>query len=275
MIIRRRNPKAKNICAVFINNILRINAVSERFRHFFAFSVNCPAVCNDFLERCTAAACNRCKQGRLEPASVLIRTLKINICRHLKIIPVFAYCGMGWTRIKPYIHNIGFFIKALCFAAVGAFEALRQEIFGIMRKPCVRTFFAEDFGNLHHNIIINNFFSACLAVNHRNRNAPFSLAGNAPVGTLSYHGLQSVLTPFGEPSYILGCLYCGFLEIINRAEPLWGGTENNRLMTSPAMRILMHNFLKGKQISRFLKMLRNRLVCFFCGKPGKLPCFFC
>lgn len=34
MIIRRSNPKTKNICAVFLNDILRSNAVSKGFRHF-------------------------------------------------------------------------------------------------------------------------------------------------------------------------------------------------------------------------------------------------
>ena len=68
-----------------------------------------------------------------------------------------------------------------------ALEALGQKVFGIVCKPSVRALFAEDFGNLHHNIVINNFLAAMLAIKHGNGNAPFSLAGNAPIGALPNH----------------------------------------------------------------------------------------
>ena len=92
MIIRRSNPKAKNICAVFLNDILRSNAVSKGFRHFFAFAVNSPSMSDDLLKRSAESLSNRGEKRGLEPTSVLIRTLKINIGGSAEIRP---FCKHG------------------------------------------------------------------------------------------------------------------------------------------------------------------------------------
>ena len=62
VIICACNPKTKNVCAVFINNLLRSDTVTERFRHFSALAVNSPAVSDNLLIRCSVACCNRGKK---------------------------------------------------------------------------------------------------------------------------------------------------------------------------------------------------------------------
>jgi hypothetical protein len=70
---------------------------------------------------------------------------------------------------------------------VGALEAFGNKVFSLVSIPCIRAFLAENIGSLFITSASNNLFSAILAIDNRNRNAPFSLTGNTPVGSFLNH----------------------------------------------------------------------------------------
>ena len=66
-------------------------------------------------------------------------------------------------------------------------KAFGQEVFSLVSIPSVRPLLAENVGNLCHYRLVDDFLTAILTIYNRNRNAPFSLTGNTPIGTLNNH----------------------------------------------------------------------------------------
>ena len=111
--------------------------------------------------------------------------------------------------------------------------------------------------------------AALLAVEYRDRNTPVALTGNTPVGTLLYHLGHALFAPAGNPLDILDSLYSLILEVIHRAEPLFCGTEQDRLLAAPAVRILVTQLLGSQQMSALVDVLGNHLAGLISGQAGR------
>jgi hypothetical protein len=86
------------------------------------------------------------------------------------------------------------------------------------------------------------------------------LTGNAPVGPVANHTCDPVYTPIRHPGYVLAGFNRLFLERIHGTEPLIRRPVDNRILAAPAMRILVHNRLRGKKRARSREFLNNRVV---------------
>ena len=80
-IVGRSNPKTQNIRAQFVHHVLRRNGVTDRFGHLTALTINGETVGQYLAIRCFAFHGGGDHQGRHEPATVLVRTFQIHICR--------------------------------------------------------------------------------------------------------------------------------------------------------------------------------------------------
>ena len=126
---------------------------------------------------------------------------------------------------------------------------------------------------MFYGLRIDYLFTAVFAVENRDRNAPGALAGNTPVTAVFNHARNTVLAPGGYPFNRFYRLN-GFIgKIRNRAEPLFGRAENYRLFATPAMGVLVGNFLNSKKVAGRIKLLSNCLAGIVNMKTRKLPCF--
>ena len=204
----------------------------------------------DCLVRCRQAAGDSGQQRRLEPAAILVSTLQIEVSRPAQFRTLFQNAKVGGTGVKPYIQNILFLFEGMT-AAFRAGEAFRQEVIRSMQVPGIGTFFSEHLSNCFNRGLVDNRLAAVFAVKDRNRNAPSSLTGDAPVISVTDHRGNPVTAPFGNPLYIVDCLDSVFLDCVNRTEPLFGCTEHNRLFAAPAVRILVDDVFCCKDSPAF------------------------
>ena len=74
-----------------------------------------------------------------------------------------------------------------------------NKFFGRMRVPGVRAFLLKPLHNIAQRREIAELLSASIAEEHDDRNAPETLAGNAPVRAALDHFVDAVLAPAGNP----------------------------------------------------------------------------
>ena len=90
--------------------------------HCLAFAVNYPAVCADCFVGGFACGCRSCEEGRLEPASILICALKVEVNWEVEA-SFFNNCLMCYAAVEPNVKNIALFDKfsaaALTLCACG------------------------------------------------------------------------------------------------------------------------------------------------------------
>ena len=152
---------------------------------------------------------------------------------------------MAYAAVEPYIEDVLFLDKF--GAAAFALCACGDNILNVLDEPGVGAFLAEHIGNCLDSLVGNNGLAAVLAVNNGNGNAPCSLTGDAPVAAVVYHTLYSVLAPLRDPLNIADSLNSLSLEVLYGAEPLLGSSEQNGVLASPAVRILVDDLFQCEQ----------------------------
>ena len=246
MVVGRACPQADHICAELLDDVGGVNAVAEGLVHCTTLAVDRPAVGQALLVRCAHAQCaDGNEQRRLEPATVLVAALHVHVCRPEALVAL--HCGIvSRAGVEPAVEGVGLFGE-VGTAAVRALEALRQKLLGLTLKPCVRAVLLEDSGNGLDALVGADGLAAVRAVENGDGQTPAALTGDAPVGTLTDHRCHAILTPCRQPADILACLDGLLLEAVNRAEPLRSGTEDDRVLASPAVRVAVDDILGGEQ----------------------------
>ena len=257
-VVRRSNPQTHYICAILLEDILRSNTIAQRLGHLLALLINNHTVGDNRLVRSLALRSNRSQHRGLEPAAILVIAFQIYVNRGLLTFAVLDNSTPGGTGIKPYIHGVGFLVELA--AAALTLDACRQDLSSRHVEPCVGALFTEQISNGLNRLLIYQRLAALLAGEDRNRNTPDTLTGNTPVGTLTDHGGHALLTPAGNPLDVFTSLDCVILERINRAEPLLGGTEDDRIFAAPTMRIAVHDVLGCEKGAAVIQILENNLV---------------
>src|SRR5437016_1489406 len=111
--------------------------------------------------------------------------------------------------------------------------------------------------------------AASLARESRDRHAPHTLAGEAPVRPVLDHAVDAVAAARREPSYYVDLLKCFRSEIVlfHRDEPLIGGAEDHGILAPPAMRVSVRKGPLSEQDARRLELLHDQRVCLEDGLP--------
>ena len=273
MVVRGCYPQTQDICTKVFDNFFRCNTVAGRFMHGFALAVYYPTVSADILVRSNAFPSNRGQQRGLEPTAVLVSAFQVQIAWPSQIVTGGQNSSMGCTGVEPNVHNIGFFTEFFA-AAFFTFGACRQNFGCFADPPGVRTFFCKEFGYSFDGFFVDMSLTAFFTVEDRNWNTPSSLTGNTPVRTSAYHVFDTTFTPTRDPVDAFDCFQSFLFEVIDRAEPLFGCTVNDRMFTSPAVWILMHDFFNSKHVTGFSQISSNHFVCFIGGQTYEFACCF-
>ena len=225
--------------------------------HGLALAVHRPAVGDALLER--SAAAQRAygyQQGGLEPAAVLVKTLDIH-GGGPEVLVALHGGKVGGAGVEPAVQRVGLLLEAGGLAAVGAGEALGQDVGGVHIEPCVGALLLEQAGHRLDALLGADGLAAVLAVEHGDGQTPAALAADAPVGTLQDHGAHTVLAPCGYPAHVLAGGDGVVLEGVHGAEPLGGGAEDDGVLAAPAVGIAVDDVLAGEQGAVVFHILQN------------------
>src|SRR5690606_40223829 len=117
------------------------------------------------------------RQGRVEPAPVLVRPLQIQIRRPSEPLVLHQHGGMAAARIQPYIHGVRFLAEGIMTAFRTA-DARRKQLLHILGIPGGGAFLLENGRDPVDRLLRDQRVIALLAVEDRQGNAPHPLAGN-------------------------------------------------------------------------------------------------
>ncbi len=192
---------------------------------------------------------------------MLIRALEVEVARVTEIRPGFDDGATGGAGIEPHIENIGFLGK-LGAAALGAGEAFRQDLAGVLLKPCVRAFRQDQVAHGVDGVPVQDLMPALGAVEDGDPDAPGALARETPIRPAGNHGVDAVDALLGDPFDALDRHERALAQFIriDAHEPLHGGTEDGGLVATPAVGILVLQRAFMEQCPALAQHLEHRGV---------------
>ena len=269
VVVGAARPQSQHVGAELVDDLGRIHAVAEGLVHCLALTVDRPAVGQALAVRSALAErADGHEQRRLEPTAVLVAALDIHIRRPEALVALHGG-NVGRAGVEPAVERVGLLREVLA-AAVRAGEAFGQDVGRRAVEPGVAAFLFKELGHGVDALFIAHGLVAVVAVEHRDRQAPAALAGDAPVGALADHGGHALFAPGGKPAHVLARGDGLLLERIDGAEPLRRGAEDDRLLAAPAVRIAVHDVLGCEQRAGFLHVREDDGVGFLRGHAGVL-----
>ena len=190
---------------------------------------------------------------------MLVAPLQIHIRRPSQLRPfamIFKHGTVAGTGVKPDVHDIFFFADRSA-AALRTAGKIPQKLLRSGRPPGVAPLFLHFLRNGADAIGRQDNLAALLAVKGGDRNAPNSLAADAPIGTISNHVADAVLTPRGNPSNLVNGGQCLFFKCGDGDKPLIRRAENNGFLAAPAVRVGVRNAHPAQQTPGFGKGLKD------------------
>ena len=209
-------------------------------------------------------------QGRLEPATVLVRAFQVHVSGELAQLFAYPEDGVvGDAGIEPHIQGIQHF-----FVLVGV---CAQQFVLVQLVPGVDAAGLNRLGDFLEQFLgVGVQFLGFLVDKQGNRYTPGTLTGDTPVRALLEHGFNTVLPPAGHPADA----FDGFqgigpqVELVHADEPLGRGPVDQRGLGTPAVRVAVAEFLRTHQLAFTRQGAAYRLVGLVNVHTGKFTSSF-
>ena len=146
------------------------------------------------------------------------------------------------------------------WAALGADEALGQQVGGLPVKPDVGAVLPEEGGHVGDGLGGDDIGPAVVTVEDGDGHAPDALAADAPVVALGDHGGHALLAPLRLPLDGVAGLDGGVLDGVHGAEPLLGGPVDDGVLAPPAVGVGVGDVLLGHQEALGLQIGHHHVV---------------
>ncbi len=260
-IVRQRDPQAQDFDARFLGDVLRRDDIALGLGHLLTLFVENEAMGQDGVERRTAAGAATFQQRRLEPAAVLVGTLKIEVGRPLAVITAFQGEGVGRARIEPDVEDVCDLLE------VGRVVVAAQEVAVRAGEPGIGALRGDEVDDALVDGFIHQGLARRLVDIHGQRCAPVALARDQPVRPAFDHGLDAV-APAGREEFgaadrgqgLVAQRVAGFRIAIHSDEPLRRVAEDDRRFGPPRMRIGVLDTAARQQIAGFDQLFHDRAV---------------
>src|SRR3989442_1546336 len=232
LIVLTGHPEAQDLRAILLDDFLWRHDVAGRFRHLVAFAVEHEAVREHGLVRRAPVGGDAGQQGAVEPAAVLVGAFQVEIRRPPflpgRLAPRLEDRRVAHAGLEPDVQDVALFVE-VAPAALRAGRASRQEISGLPFEPDVRAVLLDQLGDMLDDRRRDQDLAASRAHESRNRHAPYTLAGEAPVRPVLDHAVDAIAAARRGPSYYVGLLQCFFSGILffHRDEPRVGGAGDH------------------------------------------------
>ena len=138
-------------------------------------------------------------------------------------------------------------------------SALRDKLVRFFLKPNVTSTVIKKIRYMVHDFAIGQRFFTAIAVKDRDWNTPTALSADAPIGPVLNHIVDAFASPVRNPLDIIDVVERFLPQLVgfHGDEPLLSGTENNRFLASPTMRVTVGNGVLSKQRTNFLEFGRD------------------
>ena len=268
-VVAHRHPQTDDVGAALLDDVVRLDRIAERLRHLAAVLGHDEAVREDLPERRAAARAQADEQRALEPAAMLVAPFEIDVGGPRQLGPHREHRLMARPRVEPDVENVHLALE-MAAAALGTREAGGNEILRRTLVPRVGAVLLEHGGRFLDERRRDDRLAARRAVHRRNRHAPHALPRDAPVGTVGDHVVHAVAAPRRDPPHVaIDVLERGLPQrapspqpgapspqrFVQRDEPLRRREKDDRIVTAPAVRILVRERLAMPQPSSFLQRI--------------------
>jgi len=256
----------KHICTEGIGSepvydVERRNNISKALGHLLSASVQCEAVHEHTLVRCSTKANHACPKLGIEPASGLVMSLCDKISRPpfiklLVCLREFKGCPGSNSRVEPDIKDV---FDTLLFSSAFTWDCDFVHIGAVKLDITACSGFFQKFGFCPYYLKL----SAFTALPDRNRNSPVALPGDTPVSCAFNPGPESGWTcPFRVPVYSINFLKHPVLNFGNFEEPLLGCKIDDRSFAAPAVPVPVGHCPFCKEPVSFLQVFNDNGICF-------------
>jgi len=201
------------------------------------------------------------EQGRLEPSAILVAAFEIKIGRPGITRLVVNKSQIARARFQPHVEDVSFLLepRSRAMRTLGAGGKNRVR-FGC--KPGVRTCAFEKLDDfLIHRVIVQRL-AAAFTKEHRDGHAPHALPRDAPIRPGRDHVRHPLFAPPRIPFDLCDCIQRARPQLlaVHADKPLLCCAENNRVVTSPAMRIAVVQLGLFNQCSVLLQQLDDNRI---------------
>src|ERR1700722_8207869 len=200
--VDRGYPETADFAAKALGDVDGIDAVAEGFGEWTALLVKGPAGGGDHLVGGYAAGCDGGEERRVEPASVLVAALGVEVGGEVKLGFEVEDGVPACAGFEPDVEDVHLFAKF--FVAAGeAGSAFGNKRGGFVNVPGVGALFFEEFDDALVDDLVVEGFAAFVAEEDGDGNAPDALAGDAPVRAGRDHVGDALFAPGGIPDDLL------------------------------------------------------------------------
>ncbi len=255
----RGDPEADDLAAEAVRYVDWVDAVAEGLGEGAALLVERPAGGGDHAVGCLVLEADRGEQGGVEPASMLVATLGVEVGGEAEFGLEFEDGVPACAGLEPDIEDVHLFAEVGA-AAVGAGGAGGQQGSGAVLVPGVGAFAMEEIDEAFVDLRVVQGLVAGVAEEDGDGDAPDALAADAPVGACGDHVGDALFAPGWIPGDALdlveralaeggfaGLLAAGEDGGLHADEPLLGGAEDERLVTAPAVRVAVHEVVRADE----------------------------
>ncbi len=241
-VVGCRHPQTDDVRAVLGDDIERRDHVAERLRHLTTLAVHDEAVGEHAAERSLTVHAHAREKRGLEPATMLVRTLKVKFSWTPQLRAGFQNARVRDARLEPHVDDVAL-RKQLTGAASRAHCPCREVLGRRLREPGVRALPGEELLYGSERGIVGDRLPAGRALEDRDRHAPRPLPADAPVGPVGHHRGDAVHRPSRDPLDLTDSRKSGIAQTraVHGDEPLLGGAEDDGALAAPAVRIAVRH----------------------------------
>ena len=263
-VIHRTHPQPQYVGAVggilflvfaALHQHGRIHHVAQRFAHLAALLIEGEAVGEHPPVGGVAVDGHRGEQAALEPATVLVAALQIEVGRVAQA-PLLQHPGPGGAGIKPHVHGVGALAP---LRRLGGMDRWQQAGL-IALPPHIGAVLGDQALDVAEGGPVEQHLAGFAVVEDGDRHTPGALAADAPVAPLAHHGLDPVAAAGRQPLHLGDRLQGGAAEALHRGKPLLGGPEDGGLFGAPVVGVAVLVALLQQQGAGGLQGLDDRRI---------------
>src|SRR5471032_91288 len=265
-VISRRYPQTHDVGAQGVVDLFRLDHVLQRLGHLAARLVDGEAVGQQLAVRRVVVDGAAGQQGGVEPATVLVRTFQIQVGTRAGFVAhrvrTAQHVPVGGAGVEPHVDGVADLVVQRRFVA--------QQLGGVQLEPGFDAFLLNTLSHDFHQFDGAWMqLAAFLVQEERDRHAPVTLAGDAPVRTVGDHRVQARLAPGRNKLGVLDSLDRTIAQgiaagrlFIHADEPLRGGAVDQRRLVAPAVHVAVLDGIGLHQRANFTQLVDDHLVGF-------------
>src|SRR5471032_726289 len=269
-VVGRSHPQTHDVGAQGVVDLLRRNHVAQGFGHLAAALVHGETVGQQLAVRRVVVNGATGQQRGVEPSTVLVRTFQVQVGTRAALmthrVRAAQHVPVRGPGVEPDVQRVSDLVVFRGFVT--------QQLGRVHLEPGFDALLFDALGNFFHQLDGAWMqLAAFLVQEERDRYAPVTLTGDAPVRAVGDHRVQACLAPGrngfcffdGLDGALTQGIACGRL-LVHAYEPLRRGAVDQRRLVAPAVHVAVNDGFGVHQAANFAQLLDHVRV----GLPDEL-----